>query len=345
MSGLTEQEPIGALREGWSGLVGDYAIAGGWLQRGDALVVADASGGVFCFAGNSGKLQWSQAQAHDGGLALAIHPNGTHFATSGQDGRILIWDATGEVKRVIDLGGGWVEHIQWSPNGEWLAATCSAQVHVYDAEGNTVWASGTHPSTVSALAWSKTNELATACYGRVSFFTVPSGELTQVLEWKGSLVSLVLSPDGDVVACGSQDNSVHFWRRSTGHDSMMAGYPCKPTALAFNEGGALLATGGGQKVTVWNFQGGGPEGTRPGLLEMHIKPVTSLAFAQGGLQLASGGRDGAVVVWSLNSDGEGWPSGAALVDDVVAQLAWRPDGRALAALDAQGRVTVWRVRQ
>jgi len=31
------------------------------------------------------------------------------------------------------------------------------------------------------------------------------------------------------------------------------------------------------------------------------------------------------------------------VADVVADLLWRPDGRALAALDAQGGVTAWRV--
>ena len=56
---------------------------------------------------------------------------------------------------------------------------------------------------------------------------------------------MVLSPDGGIVACGSQDNSVHFWRRSTGQDSEMFGYPGKPSALAFDDTGTLLATGGG----------------------------------------------------------------------------------------------------
>ena len=154
---------------------------------------------------------------------------------------------------------------------------------------------------------------------------------------------MVLSPDGDVVACGSQDNSVHFWRRSTGQDSMMSGYPGKPSALAFDDAGVLLATGGGDTVTVWSFQNGGPEGTRPGVLELHVEPVTTLAFARRAQRLASGGRDGAVVVWSLRRNGEGGPVGAAVVAGIVAELYWRPDGRALAALDAQGGVTAWRI--
>ena len=345
MSGLSVDGPRGALRRGWSAEAGDYAIAGGWTLRGEALVVGDAAGGVYAFDGKSGASTWARQGAHDGGvLAMAIHPGGTAFATAGQDGRVLIWGvADGQVSQAIDVGSGWVENVAWSPDGQWLAASCSRQVRAYGADGAEVWRSPDHPSTVAAVAWSGAEELATACYGRVAFFDASTGELRQKLEWQGSLVSMVLSPDGDIVACGSQDNSVHFWRRSTEEDSMMSGYPAKPSALAFDDTGTLLATGGGEAVTVWSFRGSGPEGTRPGVLEHHVQAVTTLAFARRGMRLASGARDGGVVVWSLGRDGQGDAKGAAPVADVVAALYWRPDGRALAALDAQGGATVWRV--
>ena len=124
---------------------------------------------------------------------------------------------------------------------------------------------------------------------------------------------------------------------------MMSGYPGKPSALAFDDTGTLLATGGGEAVTVWSFHRGGPEGTTPGVLEFHVQPVTTLSFAPGAMRLASGGRDGAAVVWSLRKDGTGDPIGVAVVAGTVADLYWRPDGGALAALDAQGGVTVWRI--
>ena len=124
---------------------------------------------------------------------------------------------------------------------------------------------------------------------------------------------------------------------------MMSGYPGKPSALAFDDTGTLLATGGGNVVTVWSFQGGGPEGTRPGVLELHVQPVTTLAFARRAMRLASGARDGGIIVWSLERDGDGDPEGIAVVADAVSGLYWRPDGHALAALDAQGGVTVWRI--
>ena len=156
-------------------------------------------------------------------------------------------------------------------------------------------------------------------------------------------MSMILSPDGDIVACGSQDNSVHFWRRSTGDDSMMSGYPGKPSTLSFDHTGTLLATGGGEAVTVWSFQGDGPEGTRPGILEFHSEPVSSLTFSPTRWTLASGSRDGTVVIWALGINGEGNPVGAARLDSRVSGLVWRTDGLALAALDARGGVTIYRV--
>lgn len=345
MFNLTLNKPEGVLSQWWSTAVGDYAIAGGWTKQGQALIVGDAAGGVSVFDGETGATIWTQPHAHEGGiLAVEVHPKEAKFATSGQDGRVLIWEVSeGQVGHTVEVGRGWVDNLLWSRDGRWLAASCSRKVYIYGADGAEIWRSDDHPSTVSALACSKAGELATACYGQVAFFDGSTGTLCQKLEWKGSLVSMVLSPNGDVVACGSQDNTVHFWRRSTGEDSMMSGYRAKPSVLAFDANGTLLATGGGESATVWNFKGRGPEGSWPGVLEFHLQPITTLTFASHGRVLASGSRDGSVAVWSLNRHGEGNLIGSALVADKVDKLYWQSGGSVLAGLDGQGGVTVWRV--
>ena len=340
------RDPKGILKKGWSSTVEDYAIAGEWASGGDVFVVGDAAGGVFGLGGKSGDKLWAKPDAHpDGLLCMAVSPKGRIVATGGQDGRVILSDVmSGETIAELDVAKTWVEHLAWSSDGQCLAVAGGRRVYVYDADSKLAWSTDDHPSTVSAIIWSGSNELATACYGRVTFFDAKTQEVRQKLEWKGSLVSMVLSPDGDIVACGSQDNSVHFWRRSSGQDSMMSGYRAKPTALAFDAGGKLLATGGGETVTVWSFEGDGPEGTTPGILELHVENITSLTFAGKGRRLASGSRDGSVIVWELAKDGSGSPVGAAVLDDIIASLSWRPDGRSLVALDAKGGVTAMRVR-
>ena len=343
MSGIEAFTPKGMLHKGWSAQVEDYAIACGWVLQGKAFLVGDSAGGIYSFEGKSGDVIWKKKEVHKGGLlAMSIHPDGKSFATAGQDGRVLIWDSKeGELSKDLDLGQGWAEHIQWSPDGKFLAVTLSRYVYVFCANGQEQWRSDQHPSTVSAIAWSNSNELATACYGRVTFFDVISDKVNQKLEWQGSLVSMVLSPDGDIVACGSQDNSVHFWRRSTEQDAEMTGYPGKPSHLAFDSTGTVLATGGSDRVTVWSFQGDGPEGTAPGELILHTEPISSLAFSHSGMLLASGSRDGSVFAWFLQKNGQGDPVGGAFAGELVSQIAWKPDDCALAAVNAKGGITVW----
>ena len=153
-----------------------------------------------------------------------------------------------------------------------------------------------------------------------------------------------LSADGDIVACGSQDNTVHFWRRSTGQDSMMSGYPGKPSSIAFDSSGKLLATGGSEIITVWSFENDGPEGTTPGQLYHHQSFVSDFSFAPQGKRLASGARDGSLAVWGLKNDGHGGSIGTSKMSDQVSSIAWRKDSRALAAGDARGLVVTWKVK-
>ena len=328
---------------GWHSVVNDYAISGGWTCDGKLLVVSDSAGGVYVFNGISGELLWSKTNAHNqGGLATAVHPFENKFVTTGQDGKVLIWEThKSNLQKVINLGNNWVENAAWSQNGKLLAVSCSRKVHVFNEVGDEIWISENHQSTVGNIAWSISNELATTSYGRVSFFDGFSGEVKQQLDWKGSLVSMILSPNSDIVVCGSQDNTVHFWRRSTEKDSMMSGYPLKPTSLSFDESGIFLASGGGEDVTVWNFDGDGPEGTTPLSLKFHTNPITSLTFANNCMNLASGSRDGSLAIWSLTNDKKEGTMCETSVKDSISNLFWRPDDQALAALDSQGGITVF----
>ena len=345
MPGSLTQKPQGVLRDGWTADVQDYALVCDWAAGGGVLLVGDASSTLSCLDGKSGGLLWKQGDVHGGGLlTLAVHPNGKILASSGQDGEVVFWSvADGDKLRAIKVSKSWVEHLSWSPEGSSLAVACSRTALALDPHGSEKWRSEDHPSTVSAIAWSGEKELATACYGSVNFYEIEKKTASQKLEWQGSLVSMALSPDGEIVACGSQDNSVHFWRRSTSEDAMMSGYSAKPSSLSFDHSGVLLATGGGERVTVWSFDGDGPEGTVPGELELHSESITCLSFAPRGMRLASGSKDGSLAIWSLNSDGHGGATGAVLTFESISALKWRPDGRAIAATSSQGSVTSWRI--
>ena len=252
-------------------------------------------------------------------LAMNIHPDGKTFVSAGQDGFISLNNTqNGKIIETIEIGQQWVEHVVWSPDGRWLGVTNAREVIVLNQveKNNGVVIS----MQVRLISWSNINELAVACYGKVTIYDILAGNTQQQLEWKGSLISMVLSPDGDIVACGSQDNTVHFWRRSTGHDSMMRGYP-KPANLTFDSNGCNWRIGNSNSLLKT-----GPEGTAPGELELHERPITCLSFAPKGTRLASGSKDGSNAVWFLNDDGNGDVIGTKM-NAPISNITWRPDGR------------------
>jgi WD40 repeat protein len=331
------------LRTLWRAQVGDYATAIAYSADGSLLAVGSASGEVHVFDADTGRVRW-KALAHPGGvLALAWSPVACVLASGGQDGHARMHLEDGRVLADLPAGGtkaGWVEHVTWSPDGERLATAAGKTVRLWSSDASPLLETEPHPSSVTGVAFDPTSQqLATCSYGGVHLWNVAAGARARHLPWKGSLIDLTWSPDGKVIACASQDRSVHFWRLATGTDAEMTGYPFKPRALAWDSRGSLLATGGDATITCWNFAGKGPEGSTPIQLEGHRTQVTHLAFSPRKAVLASGAQDFSVLVWQPRTGKA--PVGYAFLDDAISGLAWHPQHRSLAAIDGAGQVGCW----
>ena len=71
--------------------------------------------------------------------------------------------------------------------------------------------------------------------------------------------------------------------------------------------------------------------------------ITSLLFSNYSNRLLSGCRNGTVVLWEISPNNTQTKLGVGQVADTDAELYWRPDDRADAALVRRGGVTVWRI--
>src|SRR5947208_1228904 len=151
---------------------------------------------------------------------------------------------------------------------------------------------------VADVAWSpRGKEFVAAGFGGVTFYRPDADGPVNRFEWKGSLLALAWSPDGNMLAGGGQDATVHFWYVKTGEDLMMAGYLTKVRELAWDPTSRFLATGGGEVVVVWDCSGDGAAGSTPLAFELHSKPLSVVAFQHRGPVLASAAPDGKVALW------------------------------------------------
>jgi WD40 repeat protein len=286
-------------------------------------------------------------RAHDGPVqSMAWHPRRDALLTTGQDGAARLWMPPFDTAvELIAPSATWADHACWSLNGERAAIARGRHAHVISTSA-TVAVTSPVASTIAALAFTPGGRsLGVACYGGVQLFDPASGRPTRKLDWKGSMISIAFSPDGATVACGCQDNSVHFWRIASGKDAQMSGYPAKPRGVSFNHDGRWLATGGDAVICLWPFDGRGPEGKRPVQLAGHQDVVTALAYAPYIELLLSGARDGTVALWVTPKLTR--PVSLRRLTGKVAHVAWGADGAAQllrwAAADEHGRILVGQV--
>ncbi len=307
----------------------DYVSALDWAADGESLVAGSLAGDVALVRG----AQRSDLPAHDGGvLSAAWSPTAPVVAVGGADGRVRCSTDEGIAAEPTTLGG-WVNQVTWRPDGSLLAAAAGRDAVFLDGEGAVV-ARHSHPSTVSSISWTPSGmRLAAGCYGGVWWYQPGTDGVHKHFAWKGSVLTVAVSPNTRWIASGNQDNSVHVWRLWNGDDMQMTGYEAKVEHLAWDRSSRWLCVAGIGEVTLWDFSGRGPQGSRPKTLDGHTRRVTALAFA--GSTLASASADGTVRLWNVPKKK---PLAAIDVDDEITRLAWHPRGRSIAVGTAAGTV-------
>ena len=326
----------------WRGDAADFATCLSVAAQGKVVVVGNGAGGVSGFDARTGALRFGREVNKGGVLALDAHEG--VIVSGGNDGLAHFLDAeTGTEKAVLEAtlvegrkARAWVEHLAFSANGAFIAIAAGKTLCFADRAGKLLHRIEAAPSTIAGLAWNRKNtEVAIAAYGGLRTYRPGSGERAKYLSWKGSLIAIAWSPDEKVVACGTQDCAVHFWRLTTTHDSEMSGYPGKPKSLSWDASGTQLATSGDATACVWNFSGKGPEGTAPQQLAGHGKPITKVLFHPKKGLLATASQDGSIFVWEPKKGTR--PLAFASMPAEVTDLAWLPGGD-LVACDGEGGV-------
>lgn len=348
MSRLVRRTPTVALALAGSVRLEDYIHRVAFSADGSLMAACSASGQVAVWERQTLTPCGRFAGHRQPALALAWHPTRWELATGGQDGVVRLWQAeTGDERAVLPVGvpGAWVEHVAWSHDGRYLAASAGKMLRIWQVHAGDLpeLASevAAHKTTVSALAWMpRGGGILTACYGGAWLWTIGQDEPVRPFPYDGALLSIAVSPNGEYLATGNLDGSVHLFRTDTEQNWHMSGYPMKVPMVRFNHQGLALFTASGPALVSWNMKRF--EGTGGKLFKGHLGWIQEIACHPSRSIVATAGEDGLLCVWEPQTTGP-ILSQAVNKSGGLSSVAWSPLDSWLATGTDDGVVSLYSV--
>ena len=260
-------------------------------------------------------------------IALAVSADGDAVVSAEFAGARRWQLADGGATR---LGGPRAAGLALAAGDGWLAAAgADGSVWRWAPGAAAAERLGAHAAAATTLAIGDAGLVVSGGDDRTVRAWTPDG--ARVLGAHGGAVRAVaIAPGGAVAASAGDDRVVRLWSLADGAEQVIGWHGAAVTALAFTAG-RVVAIADEPVVRVWDPAGGAPR-------ELALAaPATALAVAPGGA-IAVGTRGGDVVHWPA----AGVATVIARHRGPVRDLAFAPDGRAVASAGDDGRVIVAR---
>ena len=202
----------------------------------------------------------------------------------------------------------------------------------------------TGPRNGHLLAFSPDDKTLAFTEGKtVTLWDLASGKARVTMNANWEVSALAYSPDGKLVATGSQFMHLQFWDPETGEQKALLhgpdGFQNWWSCAQFSADSKTLAIGGSSGILqLWDVASRESRASLKG----HTDGIWAVAFSPDGRTLISGGDDETVRLWDVLS---GQERATLPVDQGrIRSVCLSPDGKTLATLGAIGPVKLWHAR-
>lgn len=265
--------------------------------------------------------QWREIRTlseHNAAVScLAISPDGQTICSASGDKTIVLWQDAGKSKRILT---GHSEAVSALAIAELPQSSLLAEK--FGSQRTPILISGSSDKTIK-------------------LWNLSTGEVIHTLSGhSGSIISLAISPDGQIIFSGSIDETIKLWSLNTGEFlRTLAGHQGAVGSLAVSPDGQTLFSGSwDETIKLWNLSTGKVERAIAG----HSGAVNSLVISPEGQTLFSDSIDDRIKLWQISTGEELSPLSGNSIH--ISSLAISPNGQLLFGGSIDETIKIWLAR-
>lgn len=237
--------------------------------------------------------------AHDGAVTKLVSTDGQNIVSCGQDGLIQSSSLTNNTKDNLQIrkaDHSWIEVMVYNDQKSILAYAVGNELTILQ-NGKEIARYDNHPSTITGISFSPSAmEVAVSHYDGITIWPTENKADGRTLSWKGSIIGVSWSPNGQYVVASTQDREIHIWDLVSGKDFRFGGFKGKVRQISWTSCSSYMVTTGSDVIAAWPLAGDPGAFPPQEIGYVFAANVNSIAIGERIDRLAGGFTDGSILI-------------------------------------------------